>query len=284
LKILAYQKLIDGFKKRGYEVDKSRSTKLAKWALLKKEKEGFLSFGFEGRYIYFVDGNVKLSHMNDFLKRYAKTHDDLNFDSKDQGILAYTGDLNTKEFRTLAKNMLVSDQYKSMKLKKVKTAPEVIVKRTRSKRKEVQEETKEKITIERETKRTIVEEEVSVTQIRRKLNQWKNVVPKITGKGRERQMVRHMTGFLAGAYDDVRTEQKLGRNRVDAVVGKIGIEAKYGANQNAINRLYGQVDDYLRYLDHVIVVFYDTNLGMINDFKRKLKSGNYNKNVTVLAV
>ena len=281
---MAYQKLIDGYKKQGYEIDKRRSTKLSKWALLKKEREGFLSFGHDARYLYFVDGDVKIAHMNDFLKRYAKTHEDLNFNSNDQGILAHTGELNTREFRTLAKNVLNSDQYKSMKIRKVKSTPEVEVKRTRTKRKKVQEETKEKITIERETKRTILEEEITVTQIRRKLNQWKNTVPKITGKGRERQLVRHMTGFLAGAYEDVRTEQKLGRNRVDAVIGKIGIEAKSEANQNAINRLYGQVDDYLRYLDHVIVVFYDTNPGMVNDFKRKLKSGNYDKQVTVLAV
>jgi len=133
-------------------------------------------------------------------------------------------------------------------------------------------------------KKIVVEHEYSVSSIKRKLNQWKNKVPKITGKGPERQVVRHMTGYLSGAFDDVRTESKLGKNRIDVVIGKIGVEVKYRAKQNAINRLFGQVASYLEYLDNVIVVFYDTNQGMVNSFKRMLKSGNFDKKVTVMTI
>jgi len=92
-----------------------------------------------------------------------------------------------------------------------------------------------------------------------------------------------MTAFLAKEYPNIVLEQRLGGNRIDAVIGKIGIEAKHRPNQNEINRLYGQVDDYLRYLDHVVVVFFDTNQSVINNFNRKLKSGNYINKVSVFS-
>jgi len=150
---------------------------------------------------------------------------------------------------------------------------------------EHERELKEKITIKRETKRDIVDEvEVLVNSIKKNINRWKNVIPKITGRRKEKQLTLSMTGYLASSYPDIVLEQKLGGNRIDAVVGKIGIEAKYRPNQSEINRLYGQVDDYLRYLDHIIVVFFDTNQSMINNFKRKIKTGGYNNNVTVINI
>ncbi len=282
---MAFQKLVDTYKKQGFEIKGRRTTKLAKWASIIKKREGWFTSSYDFIYFYFVDGNVKLEHMNDFLKRYSKIYDESKFDDRDQAILVYTGDFNTREFRTLAKNVLTEDEYKLMKLKKLKPiVTKKSAKRIKSKRVE-KEEVKEKITIEKETKRTIVEQaEISVKNIKRNINNWKNVAPKITGKGKEAKMTLSMTGYLASKFPEISLEQKVGGNRVDAVVGKIGIEAKYRPNQSEINRLYGQVDDYLRYLDHIIVVFYDTNQSMINNFKRKIKTGGYHEQVTVVNV
>lgn len=143
---------------------------------------------------------------------------------------------------------------------------------------------RKKITIEGEIKKEIDELDSLVNSIIRNINQWKNVAPKITGRRKEKQLTLSMTGYLARDYPDIVLEQKFGGNRIDAVVGKIGIEAKYRPNQSEINRLYGQVDDYLRYLDHIIVVFFDTNQSMINNFERKIKTGGYHKQVTVINV
>ena len=63
-----------------------------------------------------------------------------------------------------------------------------------------------------------------------------------------------------------------------------GIEAKYRPNQNEIDRLFGQIDDHLRYLETVIVVFYDSDQSMINDLERKLKTAGYSKNVRIVPV
>ena len=60
--------------------------------------------------------------MNDFLKRYQQVYDDYRFDSKDCGILSYTGNLDTREFRKIARTILDEDQYSCMKLKKQKSS------------------------------------------------------------------------------------------------------------------------------------------------------------------
>jgi len=278
---MAYLKLLDSYKKQGYEIKNRRKTKLADWAFLGKDREGWFASGYYGIYLYFVDGDVTLKHMNDFLKRYGSAYEEHEFDDEDQGVLAYTGDLNTREFRAFARKVLEDYEYKSMKLKKVKP---VAVKKTRVKAKRVEEEEiKEKITIERETKRKVVEEvEISVDSIRRSINKWKDVAPKVSGRGKERKMTLSMTGYLA-LYPDIAMEYTVGSSKVDAVIGNIGIEAKYRPDQNEINRLYGQVDDYLRGLEHIIVVFYDTNQSMINNFRRKLRTGGYSKQVTVVS-
>jgi hypothetical protein len=130
----------------------------------------------------------------------------------------------------------------------------------------------------------IDETNLFVSSIKNKINHWKNVSPKIRGKGKERQLTLSMTGYLSSSYPNITLEQRLGSNRIDAVIDNIGIEAKYRPNQNEINRLYGQVDDYLRYLSHIVVVFSDTNQTMINNFNKKLRTGNYHNKVTVIAV
>lgn len=278
---MVFEKLLEDYKKQGFEVQGRRTTKLTKWAFLTKKREGLLAFGHNGVYLYFVEGDVKLEHMNDFLKRYAKIHDERNFDDRDYSLLAYTGKLNTREFRTLAKNVLSEDQYSGMKLKKIKPiiTKKVSVKRVKKKRVEKEEIIKREIMIE-----AVKEAEITVGSIKREINKWKNVAPKVSGKGKEKKMTLSMTGYLSGKFPEISLEEKLGRSRIDATIGKIGIEAKYRPDQNEINRLFGQVDSYLRYLDHIIVVFFDTKQAIINEFMRKIRTGGYNKNVTIMSI
>ena len=63
-----------------------------------------------------MEGDVTSAHTNDFLKRYHKAYYDKSFDSKDTGLLSYSGSLDTKEFRKTARSILDSDEYKGMKL------------------------------------------------------------------------------------------------------------------------------------------------------------------------
>ena len=114
---MTFQEISKDYKNRGYSRTNKRKTKLAEYALFQKEKEGLFSYGYDAEYVYHVEGDVTLAHTNDFLKRYKKIYEDLGFDSGDKGILSYTGHLNTREFRKLARSILDEYQYKSMKLK-----------------------------------------------------------------------------------------------------------------------------------------------------------------------
>jgi len=136
---MSFEKISESYKKKGYSRKNKRKTKLAEYAIFLKTEEGFLWDTTSGEFVYHIDGDVTLAHTNDFLKRYQKIYEDMNFGESDKGILSYTGNLNTSEFRKIARNLLDEEQYKNMKLKKEKTSTKTttqkpITKKTRSKR------------------------------------------------------------------------------------------------------------------------------------------------------
>ena len=282
--VLSLATLLESYEKQGYSIKNKRKTKLAQWTYLEKEG-GKVAFHGDIVYLYHVEGDVKLAHVNDFLKRYRNVYEKNFFDSKDQGILSYTGSLNTREFRKVAQSFLERDQYRRMKVKQIKSAPVKETKTEPRSRRVNKEEIKKQGTIERERKETVSEDvDVSIKTITQSINKWRRMAPKVTGRRREKLMTLSMTGFLSSTFQNIVLEQNLGGNRIDAVIGKIGIEAKYRPDQNEINRLYGQVDDYLRFMDHIIVVFFDTNQAEINNFRRKITSGGYRDKVTLISV
>ena len=118
----SFNEILENYENEGYKKEGKRKTKLANYVLLYKEKDGLFSMGHEGIYLYHVEGDVSLAHTNDFLKRYQKMHYDKNFSSDDKGMLSYTGNLNTKEFRKIARSVLDSDEYRRMVLKKQKSS------------------------------------------------------------------------------------------------------------------------------------------------------------------
>lgn len=149
-----------------------------------------------------------------------------------------------------------------------------------------EERIKEKITTEREiTRKVITAKEVTLDTVLDEVKIFRKYVPKITGKRREKLYTQRLTGFLSRIFPDIETEQALGKGtRIDAMVGRVGIEAKCRPDINEIHRLYGQIDTYLQFLDNVIVVFFDTDSGTVNDFKKKLKRGGYSESVAVVNI
>ena len=117
---MSYKKLIDRYKKKEYTLKSSRTTKLAKWAYLQKEG-GFLSFSSPSTFIYFVDGNVKLAHINDFVRRLIKYYDDGALDNSDEAILTHSGTLDSREFRKLARGSMSRDSYNIINIKEIKS-------------------------------------------------------------------------------------------------------------------------------------------------------------------
>ncbi len=115
------------------------------------------------------------------------------------------------------------------------------------------ERVSEKVTRERKITR-----DVQLTHILNEVTDFKKHVPLITGKQKEKQYTLALTGYLSHSFPQIEMEQPLGRGtRIDAIIGNVGIEAKYRPDQNEINRLYGQIDTYLQFLGDIIVIFFD---------------------------
>jgi len=128
-------------------------------------------------------------------------------------------------------------------------------------------------------------EKVQLTQVLKEVKNFKAHVPSIRGKRKEKQYTLALTGYLAHSFPQIEMEQPLGKgNRIDAIIGNIGIEAKYRPDQNEINRLYGQIDTYLQFLEDIIVIFFDSDSSTVNDFKKKLKRGGYSEKVSVVNI
>lgn len=131
----------------------------------------------------------------------------------------------------------------------------------------------------------VTRKRVQVTKVLDEVKRFKRHVPSIRGKRKERQYTLALTGYLAHSFPQIDMEQPLGKGtRIDALIGKIGIEAKYRPDQNEINRLYGQIDTYLQFLNEIIVVFFDTDSSTVNDFKKKLKRGGYTEKVSIVNI
>lgn len=101
---------------------------------------------------------------------------------------------------------------------------------------------------------------------------------------KERELEAMLVTHLKAFYPDIRTQLTYERARIDAQIGRIGIEIKY--QPSTFDRLYGQIDKYLRHLDYVIAVIgYPKSMEAIRFFKKRLKErGWLNSKVFVISI
>jgi len=198
----------------------------------------------------------------------------------------WLGDTYATTKEDIIEILLESSRITKKKILAILEPPKPKRARKKSEKKEVkveEEHIKEKITTEREISRRIVTaREVTLKLVLDEVNEFNKRTPKIRGKRKEKLYTTALTSFLMHTFPSVKMEQALGKgSRIDAIIGNIGIEAKYRPDigieakyrpdQNEINRLFGQIDIYIQFLNDIIVVFFDTDSGTVNNFKRKLK-------------
>ena len=148
---------------------------------------------------------------------------------------------------------------------------------------EVEKPKKEILVEERVTRREA--KDTTLNLVLDEIKSYKRRATKFSGKRKEKLYTTALTGYLSHAFPNIEMEQSLGKGaRVDARIGNIGIEAKYRPDQNEINRLYGQIDTYLQFMDSIIVVFFDTSSGIVNDFEKKLHRGGYTRRVEIVNI
>jgi len=121
-----------------------------------------------------------------------------------------------------------------------------------------------------------------VKQVLRRIKQFK---PYRRAK-KERELEAMLVSHLGAYYKNIRTQLTYERARIDAQIDKIGIEIKYQPSASDFDRLYGQIDKYLRHLEYVIVVIgYEKSTEDTKFFKDRLKErGWLNNKVFVITV
>ena len=187
-----------------------------------------------------------------------------------------SGKVDKGMFRDLKKALVRNKDIESTI--SIKVLPKTVIHKT----KKVIEETriKEKITEREIVRRKVTKEHISVRGLVGKISRFE---PPRRPK-REKQLENMLISYLQAFYPNVRTQMTYERARIDAQIGAVGIEIKYQPSAADFDRLYGQVEKYLKYLDYVIIVIgYEKSKEDTRYFKRRLKErGWLNKRVKVI--
>lgn len=253
------------YKKKGFEVRQKRTLKHGTRIFLLRKQSGLggMLGGFEGIHLYFVDGDSNTKNIREFLKAYPKFYESENFGKGDKGVFMCSGRIDRGLFKDL-QNALVKNRYIRSSIK-IKALPEVRV--TRERRLVEEERIKEKITEREITRRRVAEERISVRGLLNKINRFQPP----TRPKREKQLENMLISYLQAFYD-VRTQLTYERARIDAKIGTTGIEIKYQPSSGDFDRLYGQVEKYLKHLDDIIIVIgSEKSKEFTRSFKKRLK-------------
>jgi hypothetical protein len=242
------EKEILKYEKRGFTVAQKRTLKHGSRTFLKREHEGFLSSSFEGVYIYYVNGDSTSDSLRECFKDYAKFYEAKEFDEGDKGFYLCSGSADEKLFKDLRKAMIRDDDVRnSIKL----ISPGKM--------------TKEKVEEER-PKRGIEKATPGSSEILARIKKFTiRKMPK-----REKDLDSMLVSYLSAFYPDISTRNTY--QNVDAQIGDTGIEIKYQPSSSEFDRLYGQVEKYLKHLEKVIVVIgYEKSRELTETFEKRIK-------------
>lgn len=209
------------------------------WRIVGERKTGFLSFSSDKKILIYLVSKVSaesktfLGFIDDFEHFHREFSDDFEIAG---GYFIVTGDYDEKEFKLL-KRRANEDVRSLIHIESVKGEEPKAMSR---KQERAREEHGEK------PKGGSPELEQVLDDIRdyRPLRQYE----------KERELEDSVVSWLAAKKHRVRTQEAYENTRIDAVIGRIGIEIKLGPDEGEFDRLYGQIDKYLKHLNHIIVV------------------------------
>ena len=99
----------------------------------------------------------------------------------------------------------------------------------------------------------------------------------------EKELEDLLMQHLRGHYPSLRTQLQYERTQIDAQVGRIGIEVKHQPDEAQYDRLFGQIEKYLRHLPYIIVVIgYERSAETTEEFRKRLKAHNWDGRVFVV--
>lgn len=85
---------------KGFEIVQRQKLEYGLRVFLKREAKGVFSSGFDGIYLYYVDGSASVDSIRECLKDYVKFYEDEDFGEGDKGFLLCSG-VDEKVFRDL---------------------------------------------------------------------------------------------------------------------------------------------------------------------------------------
>jgi hypothetical protein len=230
------------------------------------KRKRYAGFGSDNVYLYYVDGDCTLDCLRECLKDYAKFYGDAvsGIGESCKGVLFSSGDVDNRLFKD-AKEALIrnEDARNSIKLVGLGKTTEREVK---------QEQPKtgvEKATAESSE----ILSEIKKFKIHKKPN---------TEKDLDSMLVHYLSAF----YPEIETQIAYQNARIDAQIGDVGIEIKFQPSAGEFDRLYGQIDKYLKSLEKVIVVIgYERKRELTENFEKRMKErGWLNSKVFVVSL
>jgi hypothetical protein len=254
------EKEILKYQKKEFEVQQRRTLKYGSRTYLLR-KGGFLGSD-SCVYIYYVDGDATTDSYREFFKDYLKFYGDNNFDRNDKGLFLCAGSCDEKLFKDLRKAMIRNDDVRNS-IKPMGLG--------KAKEKEVEEKQPRKEAKETTDKSSEILNKIKKFTIHKKPNN-------------EKDLDNMVVSYLSAFYPDVCTKGTY--QNVDAQIDNIGIEIKYQPSSSDFDRLYGQIDKYLKSLEKVIVVIgYERTREMTESFQKRVKErGWLNSKVFVVSL
>jgi predicted nucleotide-binding protein len=99
------------YERRGFEIVQRRKLKHGLRVFLKKKGEGWGS-GFEGVYLYYVDGSASADSIRECLRDYVRFYEDEDFGEGDKGLFLCSS-VDEKLFRDLKKVKIEDEQIRN---------------------------------------------------------------------------------------------------------------------------------------------------------------------------
>ena len=255
------EKEILKYEKKEFKVQQRRTLKHGSRTFLKK-KGSF--WGSDSHvYIYYVDGDATTDSYREFFNDYKKFFVDNDFENSDKAVFLCSGSCDEKLFRDLRKlNIKTEEVRNNIKLL-------VLGKTTEG---EVEEKHP------REVKEATAESSEILGKIR------KFTIHKMPKS--EKDLDSMLVHYLSAFYPEIETQIAYQNARIDAQIGDVGIEIKFQPSAGEFDRLYGQIDKYLKSLEKVIVVIgYERTRELTETFEKRMKErGWLNSKVFVVSL
>jgi hypothetical protein len=258
----ALEKEILKYEKNDFKAIQRRTLKHASKVVLKRKRYGGL--GSDNVCVYYVDGDCTVDCLRECLKDYAKFHGEVvsGIGESGKGTLLCSGDADDRLFKDVRKALIRDeDARNSIKLVGLGKATQ----------REVREE---------QPKRGVQKATAESSEILARIKKYTTrKMPKS-----EKDLDSMLVSYLYAFYPDISTRNTY--ENVDAQIGDTGIEIKYQPNRSDFDRLYGQIDRFLKHLEKVIVVIgYEKSRELTETFEKRIKErGWLNSKVFVVSM